>query len=76
MFASKDGSGMQVTVNGETQELEQELTVAQLVESIQMNPQLVAVELNLTVLKRDRYAGTVLKEGDVVEVVHMVGGGC
>ena len=35
----------------------------------------VAVELNRDIVPRDRWAETVLNEGDWLEIVHFVGGG-
>jgi thiamine biosynthesis protein ThiS len=41
----------------------------------EINPRLVAVAINGDVIPRDQYAGTVIHEGDAVEIVRMVGGG-
>ena len=38
--------------------------------------QRIAVELNEEILPKANYAATVLKDGDVVEIVNFVGGGC
>lgn len=51
------------------------LTVAALVEMLGMKPDRVAVELNLDIVPRDRWAETQLNEGDRLEIVHFVGGG-
>lgn len=66
---------MQLKVNGELAEVSEGTTVAQLVEQHKLKPELVVVELNLNILKRDQLASTALKEGDQVEIVHFVGGG-
>jgi len=50
-------------------------TLAALVESLGMKPDRVAVELNRSIVPRDRWASTQLSEGDRLEVVHFVGGG-
>ncbi len=52
------------------------LTVAGLVASLGMKSDRVAVELNRDIVPRDRWSETLLKEGDHLEVVHFVGGGC
>jgi thiamine biosynthesis protein ThiS len=36
----------------------------------------VAVELNRDIVTRDRWPDTLLKDGDRLEIVHFVGGGC
>ncbi len=66
---------MQLKVNGELADVSEGTTVAQLVEQHKLKPELVVVELNLNILKRDQLASTALKEGDQVEIVHFVGGG-
>ena len=66
---------MRLIVNGDSKEVPDGSTVADVLASFGVNPLLVAVEVNLDILRRDRYAGTVLQAGDAVEIVHMVGGG-
>ncbi len=66
---------MDVTINGERQALPESTTAAQLLERLKISPERVVVELNLMILKRAQLPSTVLKEGDHVEIVHMVGGG-
>jgi sulfur carrier protein len=51
-------------------------TLAALIESLSMKPDRVAVELNREIVPRDRWSQTVLKDGDRLEIVHFVGGGC
>ena len=66
---------MQVTVNGDPMELPQGITVTDLVQQLKLKPELVVVELNLNILKREQLAQAALKAGDQVEIVHFVGGG-
>jgi thiamine biosynthesis protein ThiS len=51
-------------------------TAAALLDQLKLNPGLVVVELNSNILKRDELPKAALKEGDQVEIVHFVGGGC
>ena len=46
-----------------------------LLSRLKLKPELVVVELNLNILKRDDLPGQPLKEGDQVEIVQIVGGG-
>jgi sulfur carrier protein len=64
-----------IRVNGDPLELPGELTILQLLEQLQIDPRLVAVEHNLTIIKRDRYETTNVRDGDEVEIVNFVGGG-
>jgi len=50
-------------------------TVSALIERLELTEGPVAVERNLEVVPRAEHARTVLCEGDVVEIVHFVGGG-
>jgi sulfur carrier protein len=51
-------------------------TLAALIESLDMKSDRVAVELNRDIVPRDRWQQTLLKDGDRLEIVHFVGGGC
>ncbi len=45
-------------------------------EQINIDPKRVAVELNLDILPKADYGTTLLNDGDLLEIVHFVGGGC
>jgi thiamine biosynthesis protein ThiS len=65
---------IKLTINGEEKSLEAR-TVADLVAHLGMKADRVAVELNLDIVARDRWAQTELHDGDKLEIVHFVGGG-
>lgn len=52
-----------------------ELSLMQYLEENSILPQRIAVELNEKILPKSSYNETVLKDGDVVEIVNFVGGG-
>ena len=62
-------------VNGKAVELETPTPLLAYLEKIGINAMAVAVEHNGVILEREQYAGSTLREGDVVEIVRMVGGG-
>ncbi|MGK2936070.1 MAG: sulfur carrier protein ThiS [Gemmatimonadaceae bacterium] len=65
-----------LTVNGEEKELPAGSSVADLLESHKLDPRMVVVEHNRVILRdRDAYARIELSEGDMIEIVHFVGGG-
>jgi len=64
-----------VHVNGKEREVRSGLSVHELVESFDLNPMLVVVELNREILSRDQFKDVQVLEGDAVELVHFVGGG-
>lgn len=66
---------MHITVNGEAREVSPGLTVTGLIELLGLTEGPVAVERNRDVVPRREHATTSLTEGDVIEIVHFVGGG-
>lgn len=66
---------MHVEINGERREVEDEITVRELIEKLSLAPERLAIELNRQVLRRASWPNTHLKDGDRVEIVHFVGGG-
>lgn len=66
---------MRITLNGEPRELPARLTVGALLDTLGIDGRRVAVERNLTVVRRADYATETLGEGDEVEIVNFVGGG-
>jgi thiamine biosynthesis protein ThiS len=66
---------LKIRLNGEPHELAEPMTLLQLLQRLDIDPRIVAVEHNLTIVKRDRLAMTTVNEGDEVEIVRFVGGG-
>lgn len=66
---------MKIRLNGEDREIGQRISVAQLLQELQIRPGRVVVELNRDIVSRDSYGSTLLNDGDVLEIVHFVGGG-
>ena len=70
-----EGKTINVRLNGKDREVDSGLSVRELVESLDLNPQLIVVELNREILSRDCFSEIQVSEGDQVELVHFVGGG-
>jgi sulfur carrier protein len=66
---------MNLLINGEQRSFADSLSLAQLVEQLEMKGDRVAVELNREIVPRARWGETPLMEGDRLEIVHFVGGG-
>ncbi|HEY8952396.1 MAG TPA: sulfur carrier protein ThiS [Candidatus Dormibacteraeota bacterium] len=62
-------------VNGKKIELDGPTPLTSYLEMLGVSPRAVAVEHNGMIIERDAYATTTLRDGDVVEIVRMVGGG-
>ena len=66
---------MVIRLNGEGRVLSEGTTVERLIADLGLGGRRVAVEVNRDIIPAEEYAGTELRGGDVVEIVHFVGGG-
>jgi len=71
---------MNLVINGEQRSFPDiasgaSLTLSNLIVSLGMKSDRVAVELNREIAPRDRWPQITLKDGDRLEIVHFVGGG-
>jgi len=66
---------LSVTLNGEPHRFPAGSTVADLVASLDIPKERVAVERNREVVRRAEWEAVALEDGDTLEVVHFVGGG-
>jgi sulfur carrier protein len=66
---------MQVTINGRPREVPEDLTVQTLVAHLGLTEGPVAVEINQEIVTRARHHEHRVLAGDVIEIVHFVGGG-
>ena len=65
---------MVITINGKPEDV-QASVLLDLLSAKQIDPQMVAVEVNDVMIERNRLGGTPLKEGDRVEFLFYMGGG-
>ena len=66
---------MKITINGEVREIPEGLTVAALLQHLEMTADRVAIERNLDILPRAKWQETAVQPDDRYEIVHLVGGG-
>ena len=64
-----------ITLNGDPFDVAGPLTVSDLLARLEIDARRVAVEHNLTVLKRAVFETTLVQDGDSIEIVNFVGGG-
>ncbi len=62
-------------VNGKRREVETPVALLGYLASHKIEPRLIAIEYNGEIVKRDRWEGITLQDGDKLEIVHMVSGG-
>lgn len=65
---------MEIIVNGDPRCLEA-VSIRQLLETLDIDPRRVAVELNSAIVPKGDYEQTPLNDGDRIEIVQFVGGG-
>jgi sulfur carrier protein len=66
---------MRVILNGEEQEIRNDITVADLLHDLQITLQYGAVAVNRRVVRKKDHQATRLRTGDRIEIVRPVGGG-
>lgn len=66
---------MEIVVNGESRDVPEGISVAELLESLGLAGRFVAVEVNLEVVPRACHGEHRLAAGDRLEIVTLVGGG-
>lgn len=66
---------MTIRLNGEEREVPDGLTLAALLDWLELAADRVAVERNQEIVKRSAWNATPIEEGDRLEIVQMVGGG-
>jgi thiamine biosynthesis protein ThiS len=66
---------MKLTVNGDPHECGEGLTVEGLLREKSYSFPLRVILVNHQVVKREQVPSTVLRDGDVVQVIHLIGGG-
>lgn len=66
---------MRIMLNGEPREVTSDLSVFSLLQDLELQPDRVAVEVNLNILDRSQFRSSMLSEGDRVEIISFIGGG-
>jgi thiamine biosynthesis protein ThiS len=71
---------MKITVNGKPRDIDAPdggaaVDLPTFLRAHDINPRLVAIAINGDVIPKEEYAGALIRDGDALEVVRMVGGG-
>jgi thiamine biosynthesis protein ThiS len=66
---------MLVNINGKTQEIQNGITLAELLAQKELRPEMLTVELNQNILPRESFPDTRLSPGDSLELIFFMGGG-
>jgi len=66
---------VELTVNGEPRTLAGPATLVDVLSQLGIDPRAVVVEHNRMIVRRTDLAAAAVRDGDVIEIVHFVGGG-
>lgn len=69
------GKEMNIVVNGEAKEVEEEITIQELIEFLSIKVGVMAVAVNMNIVKKDDWDSFKLNQDDKVELLQFVGGG-
>jgi len=64
-----------IELNGSSHAVASGTSLAELLDSLELTGQRVAIEVNETVIPRSEYPGIILSHGDRVEIIRAIGGG-
>jgi thiamine biosynthesis protein ThiS len=66
---------IKIFLNGKSEEIENEMSLLELLKRKNIRPEVVTVEVNEKMIDRKDYQTTIIKEGDKIELVFFMGGG-
>ena len=66
---------IEISVNGQRVSIDAPMTVEQVLDTVEVPPNYLAVEVNGEVVPREDYVSHLIQAGDAIELVTLVGGG-
>jgi len=66
---------MQIVINGESKNVSEKLTAQQLLQQLGLAEQKLALEINQEIVPRSTLTEHLIQPGDVIEIIHAIGGG-
>ncbi|OGB94349.1 MAG: thiamine biosynthesis protein ThiS [candidate division NC10 bacterium RBG_16_65_8] len=66
---------MEIRLNGKARDVVDGITISRLLDDLKLQPLRVAVQVNMDIIKRERYGDVVLQPEDAVEVLTFMSGG-
>lgn len=66
---------IKVTINGKEEAIEDNMSIARLLEARKVRPEVVTVELNDEIIHREKYDSVKIKQNDKLEFLYYMGGG-
>jgi len=66
---------MNVIINGEKKDIKENITIYQLLTELNILDKVMAVAVNMEIVKKDNWKNYIIKENDKLELLQFVGGG-
>jgi len=66
---------MILTINGDTKEAKDGSDLLQIIQELKIEDKVMAAAVNMNIVKKDSWAEYKPQDGDVLELLHFVGGG-
>lgn len=66
---------MNITCNGEQRTVDNNISLNDLVLTLELNPQSLVAEVNGKIVEHPKFPDQILNEGDSIELIRFVGGG-
>lgn len=66
---------MNISINGKEKSIPDDLHLNQLIEQLELTGKRLAVEINKEIIPKSKHADYQIKQGDIIEIVHAIGGG-
>ena len=68
-------SKIKIFLNGEEKTFEEQMSVLDLVNKLELDAKKIAIEKDLEIIHQNQFAQTILENGSKIEIVHFIGGG-
>ena len=66
---------IKIILNGKSRSIQKTISVYDLMRSLKLSPDKVAIELNKEIINKNMIKNLYLKNNDKIEIVHFIGGG-
>lgn len=66
---------MNLIINGENKEFESGVTLAQIIDQLQIEDKVMAAAVNMEIVKKENWGSFIPNENDKLELLQFVGGG-
>ena len=66
---------MRVIINGQEKEIEDNLSLQDIIQNLNIEDKVMACAVNMDIVKKDKWSSYIPKDNDIIELLNFVGGG-